>query len=90
MGGLFGNLFGGDSETKVTSDTRSWTDSYNTSMSKNDIVADSGNTTVTLSSGDGTATGSTSWKKYMPILAVLCFGLAVLLFLTRKEKPWEK
>lgn len=83
------NLFGGDSETEVRNDTRSWTDSYNTSMSKNDIVADSGNTTVTLSSG-GAAAGAGNWTKYMPILAIVCFGLAVLLFLNSPKKPWEK
>lgn len=74
------------SKTNVSNTTTNTADSWNTSMSKNDIVADSGNTTVTLTAA-GAAVGQ--WQKYLPLLAVVCFGLAALLFLTRKSKPWE-
>lgn len=75
------------SKTNVTNTVTDTADSYNTSMSKNDIIADSGNTTVSLTAAGGGAAGN--WAKYMPLLAVVCFGLAALLFLTRKNKPWE-
>ena len=72
--------------TSVTNVTENIADAYNTSMSKNTIAADSGNTTLNVGAGGSETAGG--FAKYMPILALLCFGLALFLILGRKEKPW--
>lgn len=81
-------------KTNTTNTTQNWSDSYNTSMSKNDIVADSGNTTVYLNSGEAeaaNAAGKTTLQKYLPLIALVMFGLAALLWLTSgNAKPWQK
>ena len=79
--GLFTN-----SRTQVTNTTQNTADSYNTTMSKNDIVADSGNTSLNLSVAPGEQTGLT---KYLPWIAVACLGLALVMILMQPKKPWE-
>lgn len=75
------------SKTTVNTTTQNYADSFNTTLSKNDIVADSGNTSFTLtmppdSGGDGLT-------RYLPWVAVACLGLALILILTQPRKPWE-
>lgn len=75
------------SKTTVTQTTQNIADAYNTTQSRSDVVADSGNTTVNLGGGNSSAG---NWQKYMPIVALICFGLAVLLLLSGSgsKKPW--
>lgn len=75
------------SKTNVTNTTQNTADSYNTTMSKNTISADSGNTVVNLG---GSSAATAGLAKYLPIVALVCFGLAAILLLTGGKKPWEK
>lgn len=76
------------SKTSVTNTTQNYADSFNTNLSRTDVVADSGNTTFTLTvpPEDGQ---SDKLLRYMPWIAVACLGLALLLILTQPRKPWE-
>lgn len=75
------------SKTTVTNTTQTTTDSYNKTLSKNDIMADSGNTTVYLNTTPGQVNAQEPGiVKYLPLLALVMFGLAALLLLTGRTK----
>jgi hypothetical protein len=77
-----------DSKSVVTNTTQNTADSYNRAMTSNKVLSESGNTTVNLAGNSGGA--GDNLTKYMPLLAILCFGLAVVLFLTQKAAPpWK-
>jgi hypothetical protein len=82
-------IFGGGSTTRVENRTENTADSYNTSMSRNDIASESGNTTVYLNTTPGEANAppaGSALAKYLPLVALACFGLAILLLLTSRSK----
>lgn len=81
--GIFGL---GGSDTKISATTNNTADSWNKTLTKTAITADSGNTTVNLAPAAGAAAPA-DWRKYMPAVALACLALAAFLFLTRKSGP---